>query len=848
MALPRVPPLDDGGTGSLADLVDWYVVLGEEPTVIGTKTGRLQTTLRYICPDTETMHPGMRSSYLSRLHSVLGTLQAGWAADWDWWHEQAAAYPASQWEEPTHWLVDELRRWEYEAEPRHESVAYLTLSWCPGQRRHRWLDGLFLTGVRVRERSRQAEQEVRNMQLGVKRFVSLLRDVMTVEDLTVEDVCTYLHRCVSWDRVRVRRPMAMALDQQLTNTRFVPGQPPKLGHQWIQPLWIASWGEELGTWLPMALEKMPFPCRLLTRWEAMGTQAAAKFLHWEEKRWAGNYSSMLKKVKQSEGVDGQSEVQGRDENPEAIHAGQSLIRTREEVMAGQEALGVLTATLLTWAPEEDVLVKQRAALETLCFSQGLVVDAERAGASLGWIASLPGNVAVGMRGVTLRTRELSALMPHTQVWTGPERDDCLQGPPVMVGTTDGVPFRLVTHVGELGHMLVAGPSRSGKSGFIGLLARQWFRYPHARVCAFDRDFALKAVTILSGGTHYALGTPGSPGFQPLGDLETEAQQRWALTWLEAILTGEGLAPISEEREEIWLMVQRLAGLEPRQRTMSMARQQLQVQRLKIGLTPFCEGGAYPFFDANEDMLGLEATRMVCFEMNALLSYPRAIEAALGYIFHLLETLWFDGAPVHIIVDEAKWLLEMKSFVGEVELWLKARAKKNVSITLSTQELADIHSTSAWQAVLASVPTRIFLPNAAATDPDVAQFYRSVGLTDEELSILASAQTVRDYLYKSPLGTRLFQMRLAPVERLLCAASRMEELEVLAKMQQEETPETLAVAWLRHWGYRDEAQILEEARHAVEQDRDDERDVEWMGSRGVYPGAPDGHDNGRHASG
>ena len=830
MALPYPVTFTSYTTGDPADLIDWSVVIGEDPTVIGTKTGRLQTTLQYVCPDVEHMHASARASYLSRLHRVLGTLGAGWVADWDWWHEEAGPYPASTWHEPTHWLVDVIRQLDYEEHPRYESTAYLTLSWAPQHRRHRWLDGLFLTTGHVRRQAQRVAAEVQAFQLGVHRFANLLRELMQVTMLDADATCTYLHRCVSWDRYPVRCPSpAMALAEQLTNTPFVPGQPPRLGPVSIKPFWVKTWGEELGVWLPVALEKMPFPCRWHVRWEAMGAQAAGKFLRRMAKQWEQSHSTFLKKAKAAEGVKEDVATQERDNNPEAREASDSLLAVRREVLTGQEALGMLTPTFLTWAEDPEQLEAQVRGLETVAFAQGLVIYREKAGASLGWIASLPGNVAVGIRGVPLRTQELDALMPHTSVWAGPERNAHLQGPPVMVASTDGTPFRLVTHVGELGHMMVAGPSRSGKSGFLGLLARQWFRYPGARVCIFDRDNALKATTVLGGGAHYALGTPDSPGFQPLAAIDSDEEKRWALSWLEGVLIGEGLTPTVEEREELLEMLKRVGGLPPAQRTMSRAREQLMVQRLKPGLAPFCEGGAYPFFDASRDDFGLQDTRMVCFEMSGLLDYPRALEAALSYTLHRLEAAWFDGSPVQIIIDEARWLLANPVFVGGVQVWLKARAKKNVAVTLSTQELVDIYQTSAWQAVLGSVPTWLFLPNHAAMKPDVAAFYHSVGLTEEELSLLVNAQPLRDYLYRSPLGTRVFQLRLSPVERLLCAASRMEELEVLDELRTRETTETLPGAWLRHWGHHDEADVLEKTYANA---RASNRNPEWVGHVGV----------------
>ena len=157
--------------------------------------------------------------------------------------------------------------------------------------------------------------------------------------------------------------------------------------------------------------------------------------------------------------------------------------------------------------------------------------------------------------------------------------------------------------------------------------------------------------------------------------------------------------------------------------------------------------------------------------------------------------------------EAKWLLDVQRFLGELEVWLKARAKKNVSVWLSTQELADVQRTTLWQAVLASMPTRILLPNPQALSAPFRPFYTDVGVSDRGRRQLAQAQPFRDYLYVSPLGMRLFQCTLSPVERLLCAASRLEELAVLDTLAAEVPPDMLPAAWLRHWGYDEEAAFL-----------------------------------------
>jgi type IV secretion system protein VirB4 len=375
-----------------------------------------------------------------------------------------------------------------------------------------------------------------------------------------------------------------------------------------------------------------------------------------------------------------------------------------------------------------------------------------------------------------------------------------------MASTEGAPFRLVTHVGELGNVLMAGPSRTGKSGMLGLMVRQGFRYPGMRMCLFDRDNALKAVTLLHGGQHYALGSASSLRLPILADIDTTDQQQWATVWLEHVLTGEGLAPEPDERRELWRTVQMLAELPRHARTLSMARQLLQVTRLKVGLEPFCEGGEYSFCDGSTQTVAWDQ-RLLCFEMSGLMTKPRALAAVLSYCFQQLDTYWLTGVPVVMVIDEAKWLLDVQRFLGELEVWLKARAKKNLSVWLATQELYDLQRTTLWQAVLASMPTKLLLPNPQALRAAVRPFYTEIGVADHGLRQLVQAQPFRDYLYVSPLGTRLFQCTLSPAERLLCAASRLEELAVLETMAATMPAPDLPAAWLRHWGYGEEAATL-----------------------------------------
>ena len=215
----------DGQTEDLANVLDRRAHFGDDPTVIGTKRGRLQSSIRYVCPDTKQMHPTERASYLARLHGVLCRLDADWVADFDWWHEPAPTYPEAGWRQPVDWLVDELRRMEFTASPRQMSMGTLTLSWQPPKGAARWLRNLFLTKTTERSRRRELDETVTLFQAGVRSMVDLLQSVwLAVEPLNADGTATYLHHCTTWDRYAVRMP---TLGMTLTgNSRRASGFPP----------------------------------------------------------------------------------------------------------------------------------------------------------------------------------------------------------------------------------------------------------------------------------------------------------------------------------------------------------------------------------------------------------------------------------------------------------------------------------------------------------------------------------------------------------------------------------------------------------------------------------------------
>jgi type IV secretion system protein VirB4 len=313
--------------------------------------------------------------------------------------------------------------------------------------------------------------------------------------------------------------------------------------------------------------------------------------------------------------------------------------------------------------------------------------------------------------------------------------------------------------------------------------------------------------MMLGGTHCDLGGQLTYGFLPLGNIdESDEERRWAQQWIERLCVSQQLAPTAEEKDAIWTALGQLAAFPREMRRLSTFRHMLQVRRLWPAFKLFLDGGPYSFFDATDDSFNLDD--WTCFEMGHLMNLPEAVPHALAYMFHRMETR-FTGRPTLIVLDEVRKLLAHHQFCLEIMDWLKEKAKKRVSVVLATQEFIDIVNTPAWPAIQNNCRTWIFLPNRKALEEDMYAAYRKCDLTPTLIQQIAVAQEKCDYLYRSEAGVRMYQLRLSPIERLLCAASRPEEIAAIQALAQQELSEPLAAAWLRQNGYGAEADVYNE---------------------------------------
>lgn len=150
-----------------------------------------------------------------------------------------------------------------------------------------------------------------------------------------------------------------------------------------------------------------------------------------------------------------------------------------------------------------------------------------------------------------------------------------------------------------------------------------------------------------------------------------------------------------------------------------------------------------------------------FELKHLLALDdRVALPVLLYLFRRIERR-LDGRPTLIAIDEA-WLALMHSLFGaRINQWLLTLRKQNAAVVLATQSPAQLAQLPFRSTILDSCPTKLYLANPDAATPAQAPLYRDLGLNAREITLIAQAVPKRHYYFKSPRGSRLFELGLGP---------------------------------------------------------------------------------------
>jgi type IV secretion system protein VirB4 len=783
-------------SAGLADFLPWAALVADG--VVLNKDGSFQRSARFRGPDLDSATPAELVAVTARLNNALRRLGSGWAIFVEAQRVAAQSYPVSEFPDPVSELVDVERREQFREEGAHfESFYYLTLLWMPpaeeAARAERWLyEGSSTPDVDPKEWLKSFVDRTDRLLHLVEGFMP---EVGWIGDA---DTLTYLHSTVSTKVQRVRVPETPAyLDALLTDEPLAGGLEPRLGDHHLRTLTITGLPSATFPGLLDELNRLAFGYRWSTRAIMLDKADATRLLTKIRRQWFAKRKSVaaiLKEVMTNEAsvlVDG-------DAANKAADADMAL----QELGADSAGIAYVTATVTVWDRDPGMAAEKLRLVEKVIQGRDFTCTIEGVNAVEAWLGSLPGHVYANVRQPPISTLNLAHLVPLSAVWAGAERDEHFGDAPLLYAKTEGsTPFRFSLHVGDVGHCLVVGPTGAGKSVLLALMALQFRRYPENQIFAFDFGGSIRAATLAMGGDWQDLGGglhdgEGGVALQPLARVDEAAERAWAAEWLAALLAGEGVAIGPDAKEHIWSALTSLATAPLGERTLTGLAVLLQSQELKQALAPYLVGGPWGrILDAEEERLG--DARVQTLETEGLVGASSAA-VVLSYLFHRIERR-LDGSPTLILIDEGWLVLDSPAFAARLREWLKTLRKKNASVVFATQSLADIESSSIAPAIIESCPTRIFLPNERAAEPQIARIYERFGLNDRQIEILSRATPKRDYYCQSRRGNRLFDLGLGDIALAFAAASSKADQLRIGELLEAHGRERFGAAWLRHRG-------------------------------------------------
>jgi type IV secretion/conjugal transfer VirB4 family ATPase len=776
----------------LADWLPWAALVARG--VVLNKDGSFQRTARFRGPDLDSSTPAELMAAAARVNNALRRLGSGWALFVEAQRGAAAGYPESVFPDPLSWLVDEERRAAFEEVGTHfESTYYLTFVYLPPQEARARAARLLYENAHAQDVDWRERREA--FVTESQRLFDLLEGVLPeIAWLDDSETLSYLHSCISTRPHRISVPeVPVYLDSLLADEPLTGGLAPRLGHHHLRVITVR--GFPASTWPGILddLNRLGFAYRWSTRLLCLDKADAERELTRLRRQWFAKRKSVVALLRETI-FQQESPLVDSDAANKAADADAAL----QTLGGDQVAFGYVTATVTVLDPDAAAADEKMRRIERTIQGRGFVTVPERLNAVEAWLSSIPGHCYANVRQPAVSTLNLAHLLPMSAVWAGQEGNAHLKGPPLIVTRTDGAtPFRLVTHIGDVGHTLVVGPTGMGKSVLLSVLAMQFRRYPGARVFAFDMGRSIRATILGLGGEYYDLGSERSIAFQPLARIDQDGWRTWAAEWVEARLMQEGLTVGPAERQAVWSALVSLATAPVEQRTLTGLSVLLQSNALREALQPYVLGGAHGrLLDADHDSLSTGDVQ--AFEMEELMHSRPAAMAVLRYLFARFEER-LDGAPTLLILDEAWLFLDDPVFAQRIRQWLKTLRKKNASVVFATQSLADVRDSTIAPAIVESCASRIFLPNPQAVEPQIRTIYEGFGLNARQIEIVARAEPKQDYYYQSRLGNRVFDLGLGPVALAFAGASTPEHQRDIDAVTSSAPGGEFAVAWLHHCG-------------------------------------------------
>jgi type IV secretion system protein VirB4 len=461
----------------------------------------------------------------------------------------------------------------------------------------------------------------------------------------------------------------------------------------------------------------------------------------------------------------------RSADEDAMSERSEMLAARDVLGQGSVTFGDHHLTVLVRERELDRLDGAAAACAAALADAGAIAVREDTNLEPAFWGQFPGNEPYIVRRAMISSANMASFGSLHGFALGKADGNHWGEAITLLETTSATPFFFNFHHGDLGNFSIIGPSGSGKTVALNFLVAQAQKFS-PRTILFDKDRGAELFIRGIGGRYDRIRAGEPTGFNPLALPDSAANRAFLRDWFAVLLSADGaeeLATISQAVDAAYANDATLRRLRHFRELLSGARRP-RPGDLADRLSPWIENGEQAWlFDNEADKLDL-SSRVLGFDMTALLESPRLRTPTMMYLFHRIEER-LDSSPTMILVDEGWKALDDEVFAARIRDWLKTLRKRNALVGFATQSARDALDSRIATALVEQTATMIFMPNAKARAEDYCDGF---GLTEHELGLIRNLPShSRAFLVRQPDASVVVRLDLAGAPEVLTILSGRE---------------------------------------------------------------------------
>lgn len=747
------------GMYGFPDLVNYSHFVPKDPATLVMKEGSLFRAFLYYTPDLDFAAEAVRAELALTLKRALHDLQDGWMIHVHLLRSTQKGYPLTgKFLSATAQFLDGCREEYFEKAGNHfHSVVAISFTYHPPSPEQQWGRVLLSSKQETVDREFAYRQFVK----GTEDFANLFQGQMHLRPLVGADLMSFLHWCVTGRQRRFYFPRSgVHVDTHVAGVDVVGGLSPQVDGRYMIPLTFLDYPPQGMPHLLRAFHDLPMEYMLSFRFIALSNATAVAELEEARNHWKGAVRGLASYL--TERFVGEREE--HDSNKYAQEMANEVDALIARIQSGEEDAGFFTGTIVVWGDEKNAAKEKADYIQALLQKMSFRGNIETVNAMEAIIGSFPGHGDQNVRRPLLTTSNVACMVPLTAKWRGqannpnpllPEGSSALAY--VRSGSTA---VFLNLHNGQLGHTLMVGPSRAGKSTLLSFLCQSALRYPNAQVFCFDRKRSLMPITLACNGAYYDLGNDEAV-LAPLMAIQTEQGTTWALDWVEMVCAVNGYTVPREKRPEILQAFDLMRGMQ--KFSLFNFSMLIQDEAIRQVMKSYTQGGVRQgIVSADTDRVA--DAQFITFEVDDVMDKGvKSSQPALSAAIYGIERRFRAGKPTFIAIDEGGLILLNALMGDKIIEWLRSIARYNAYVCFVTQDLTDFLNLPQATLILNSCRSKIYLPNSEAETDYNMELYLRMGLSKEEIHVLAQATIREEYLLKTAEGTMKFRTDFSPAE-------------------------------------------------------------------------------------